>query len=167
MTNASPRAHRAFIGLGGNLDSPRPRVLAVFDALAAMPGVALLARSSLYASSPVGVIDQPDFINAVAEIDTTLEPVALLEALLAIEHHAGRVRGERFGPRTLDIDILLFDDVMLDVPHLTLPHPRMHERAFVLRPLLEIAPDALIPGKGRAASLLESVTHQMCEKTHD
>ena len=103
MTHASPRPARAFIGLGGNLDSPRPRLLAAFEAIAALPGVRLIARSSLYASSPVGLIDQPDFINAVALVETTLPPQALLDALLALEREAGRVRdvgqAERVRPR--------------------------------------------------------------------
>ncbi len=167
MTHASTRPARAFIGLGGNLDSPRPRLLAAFDAIAALPGVLLIARSSLYASSPVGLIDQPDFINAVALVETTLPPQTLLDALLSIERDAGRVRLTRFGPRTLDIDILLYDDRVLDEPSLTLPHPRMHERAFVLKPLVEIAPEVIIPGVGAARDLLPQVAHQQCDKTHD
>ena len=167
MTSASNPLHRAFIGLGGNLDSPKSRVQGAFDALGTLPGVRLLACSSLYASSPVGLTEQPDFINAVALIETTLAPQALLNALLDLERAAGRVRLARFGPRTLDIDILLYDDCIIDEPGLSIPHPRMHERAFVLKPLLEIAPEASIPGRGAAREYLAQVMNQHCERLDD
>jgi len=166
MTHASERLHRAYIGLGANLDSPARQLKAALEALAAMPALEVVACSSLYASSPVGVIEQPDFINAVALIETPHSPHELLAVLLEAERAAGRVRKERFGPRTLDIDILLFDDLQLDDPALTVPHPRMHERAFVLKPLLELAPDVLIPGRGPAVKWLETVADQRCER-HD
>jgi 2-amino-4-hydroxy-6-hydroxymethyldihydropteridine diphosphokinase len=113
-----------------------------------LPNTRLDAVSSLYRSAPVGHVDQPDFINAVAAIATTLSPRALLEALLEIEVRYGRVRDFPNAPRTLDLDIILYGDAELDEPGLAIPHPRMHERAFVLIPLSEIAPDATIPGRG-------------------
>ncbi|MEY3201632.1 MAG: hypothetical protein RIR70_1182, partial [Pseudomonadota bacterium] len=161
-TSASHGTHQVFIGLGANLGEPRQRVLLALEALAANPALRLMARSSLYASAPVGVIAQPDFINAVALIETSLGAESLLAALLEEERRAGRVRAERYGPRVLDIDILLFDDQLIESETLTVPHPRMHERSFVLQPLLEIAPEVVIPGKGPAAEWLARVTDQRC-----
>jgi 2-amino-4-hydroxy-6-hydroxymethyldihydropteridine diphosphokinase len=108
----------------------------------------------------VGEPDQPDFINAVVQIETALDPLEVLDALLAIERRHGRVRSRRNAPRTLDLDLLLYDDRTIDTPGLQLPHPRMHERAFVLLPLAEIAPDASIPGRGPVAALLPGVAGQ-------
>lgn len=119
-----------------------------------LPNTRLEAVSSLYRSAPVGHLDQPDFVNAVAAIGTTLSPRALLDALLDIEVRYGRVRDFTNAPRTLDLDIILFADAELDEPGLTIPHPRMHERAFVLIPLSEIAPDAMIPKRGRLRDLV-------------
>jgi 2-amino-4-hydroxy-6-hydroxymethyldihydropteridine diphosphokinase len=144
----------AYIGLGANLDDPAAQVEIALDELAHLPESRLAARSSLYASAPVGYAEQPDFINAVAALETRLSPRALLEAMLAIEHHHGRNRTFRNAPRTLDLDLLLYGDAHFHEESLTLPHPRMHERAFVLLPLLEIAPDLAIPGLGRAEGLL-------------
>lgn len=142
--------HRAYVALGSNLQRPEAQVRAAFDALSALADTRVVRRSSLYRSAPVGYADQPDFINAVAEIATRLAPHDLLNALLAVEREAGRQREFRNAPRTLDLDLLLYDDLALHEPGLTLPHPRMHERAFVLLPLIEIAPDVTIPGKGSA-----------------
>jgi 2-amino-4-hydroxy-6-hydroxymethyldihydropteridine diphosphokinase len=122
------------------------------DALGALPGTRLAAASSLYRTAPVGYADQPDFVNAVAALDTELSPRGLLDGLLAIERDAGRERSFRNAPRTLDLDLLLYGDATLEDDVLTVPHPRMHERAFVLAPLAEIAPDAEIPGRGSAAA---------------
>lgn len=142
--------HVAFLGLGSNLASPEAQVLAAFDQIAATPGVTLLRRSSLYRTAPIGYEAQPDFINAVAEVATELGPEELLEAMLGIEQRHGRVREFQNAPRTLDVDILLYANLSVATERLTVPHPRAHERAFVLEPLLEIAPHCHIPGLGPA-----------------
>jgi 2-amino-4-hydroxy-6-hydroxymethyldihydropteridine diphosphokinase len=147
----------AYIALGSNLDDPAGQVSDAFAALAALPDSRLTARSSLYRTAPVGYADQPDFINAVAALDTALAPRALLDALLEIELSRGRARKFANAPRTLDLDLLLYGDTQLDTPGLTLPHPRMHERAFVLVPLAEIAPDCVIPGRGTVGNLLHAL----------
>lgn len=155
----------AFIALGSNLGDARAQVLGAFDALAQLPDTRLLARSPLYLTPPWGVLEQPPFINAVAHIDTALSPHALLDALLAIERAAGRVRdGERWGPRTLDLDVLHLDGVMLSDGRLTLPHPRIRERAFVLLPLHDLAPGLQLPGQGQVANLLASLDTAGCER---
>jgi 2-amino-4-hydroxy-6-hydroxymethyldihydropteridine diphosphokinase len=155
---------RAFIGLGSNLDDPASQVLVAFDELARLPSSRLLTHSSLYRSAPMGRLDQPDFINAVAQIETGLSPHELLKALLEIEHRHGRVRECANGPRTLDLDLLIYDDLQCSGRCLTLPHPRMHQRAFVLQPLLEIAPDTRVPGHGAVADLLARCTGQRLER---
>lgn len=155
----------AFIALGSNLGDARAQVLGAFDALAQLPGTRLLARSPLYLTPPWGVLAQPPFINAVAHVDTALPPHELLDALLAIERAAGRVRdGERWGPRTLDLDILHLDGVAFSDERLTLPHPRIRERAFVLLPLHDLAPALQLPGQGRVADLLASLDTAGCER---
>ena len=133
---------RAAIALGSNLDDPESHVKRAFADLAALPDTTVLARSSLHRTKPVGYADQPDFINAVALVETALEPRALLDELLAIEKRHGRVREIPNGPRTLDLDIVLYGDATIDEPGLTIPHPRAHERAFVMDPLREVWPDA-------------------------
>ena len=155
-----PRPHCAFIALGSNLAEPERQVTQAFAALTQLPQTRLLAQSSLYRSAPVGYTEQADFINAVAQLETGLAPHDLLQSLLGIEHTFGRVRDFRNAPRTLDLDLLLYGDLMFHEPGLTLPHPRMHERAFVLLPLVEIAPDCDIPGKGRASAWLVRVGGQ-------
>ncbi len=157
-------AHLAFIGLGSNLHDPRSQLQQAFAGLDQLPGTKLLAQSSLYRSAPVGFLDQPDFVNAVAKIATDLTPQELLKALLQIEHRHGRERTFRNAPRTLDLDVLLYDDVRLHEHGLTIPHPQMHLRAFVLRPLLEIAPDCDIPAVGRAARALQACHDQVLER---
>ena len=157
-------ATKAFIGLGANLGDPESQVRRAFATLAELPGTRLLAASSLYRSAPVGVGAQPDFINAVAAIETQLAPRALLEALLAAERRFGRRREFPGAPRTLDLDLLLYGDRVIAEPGLIVPHPRMHERAFVLAPLAEIAPDIAIPGKSSAGELLAACTGQKIEK---
>lgn len=147
----------AYIALGANLEDPAAQVRAGFAALAALPQTRLIARSSLYRSAPVGYADQPDFVNAVAAVQTALAPRALLDALLAIERAHGRVRSFANAPRQLDLDVLLYDELQLHEPGLTVPHPRMHERAFVLLPLAEIAPRCVVPGRGAVADLLRAV----------
>jgi 2-amino-4-hydroxy-6-hydroxymethyldihydropteridine diphosphokinase len=154
---ASAHWHRAFVGLGSNLDDPERQIEMALAALDAVPSTRVLHCSQRYRTKPVGYADQPDFVNAVAELETGLEPQALLHQLLALERAQRRVRGRRNGPRTLDLDLLLYDQRELDEPDLTLPHPRMHERAFVLVPLHEIAPQANVPGHGRVSALLAQV----------
>ena len=146
--------HTAFIALGSNLDDPESKVRQGIAALAELPQAQLVAASSLYRSAAHGHADQPDYINAVAQLSTDLAPQALLAALLAIEQRFGRERTFRNAPRTLDLDLLLYDAQSIAEPGLAVPHPRMHERAFVLAPLLEIAPDCVIPGIGPAAACL-------------
>ena len=134
---------RAAIALGSNMDDPESQVRRGFDDIAALPATRILARSSLYRTAPVGYADQPDFINACALVETSLAPRALLDKLLAIEQRHGRVRTIRNGPRTLDLDIILYGDRHIDEPGLCVPHPRAREREFVLKPLLEVWPDAM------------------------
>lgn len=152
----------AFVALGSNLRDPRVQIQRGFAALAALPRTSLNARSRLYRTPPWGVADQPDFINAAARLETSLEPRALLDALLAIEVDAGRVRGVRNGPRILDLDLLLHGDRIIDEPDLVVPHPRLHERAFVLLPLADVAPELEIPGHGRVVDLLARVDAGGC-----
>jgi 2-amino-4-hydroxy-6-hydroxymethyldihydropteridine diphosphokinase len=144
----------ATVGLGANLNDPAAQVEYALAELDRLPGTRLIAQSSLYASAPVGYVDQPDFINAVAQVETTLAPRALLAALLDIEHRHGRERSFRNAPRTLDLDLLLYGKAHFHEDGLTLPHPRMSKRGFVLFPLLEIAPDTVIPGRGHAVDWL-------------
>lgn len=151
-------AEVAFVGLGSNLGDSAALLRAAFDALAALPDTRLLRASALYRTPAWGVTAQPDFVNAVAMLETRLAPHALLTAMLAIEREAGRDRrddgSDRWGPRTLDLDLLLYGQRSLDEPGLRLPHPHLHERAFALLPLLDIAPDARIPGIGAARDAL-------------
>ncbi|MBI1425550.1 MAG: 2-amino-4-hydroxy-6-hydroxymethyldihydropteridine diphosphokinase [Gammaproteobacteria bacterium] len=146
---------RAYIGIGSNLQQPIQQVQQAIAAMSQLPSTRLLSCSRLYRSAPMGPQDQPDYINAVAEIDTTLTPLELLDALHVIERTQGRVRdGSRWGPRTLDLDILLFGAECINFPQLTIPHPGLHERNFVLYPLQEIAPALVIPGQGELATLV-------------
>ncbi len=158
---------RAFLALGSNLDAPSHRLLKAFEQIAATPGITLVRRSSLYRTAPVGFIDQPDFVNAVAEVLTTLSPFELLAAALSVERQQGREREFVNAPRTLDVDVLLYADQRVDSERLTLPHPRAHERAFVLRPLLEIAPHCHIPGRGPARDFLPACGDQGIQRIHD
>jgi 2-amino-4-hydroxy-6-hydroxymethyldihydropteridine diphosphokinase len=156
----------AYIGLGANLDDPAAQVEYALAELDRLPATALATRSSLYATAPVGYVDQPDFINAVARIETALAPRALLVALLDIEHRHGRQRSFRNAPRTLDLDLLLYGAAHFHEQGLTLPHPRMTERAFVLLPLTEIAPELDIPGRGRAADWISACADQSVAPIH-
>jgi len=140
-------------------------VLGAFDALDQLPQTRLLERSPLYLTPPWGVLEQPPFINAVARIDTALSPHDLLDALLGVERAAGRVRdGERWGPRTLDLDVLHIDGVALSDERLTLPHPRISERAFVLLPLNDLAPELKLAQQGKVADLLAALETTGCER---
>jgi 2-amino-4-hydroxy-6-hydroxymethyldihydropteridine diphosphokinase len=156
--------HRVFIGLGSNLADPVAQVTDALNALDKLPGTRLRRRSSLYRSAPVGYLEQPDFINAVAQLETELTPRALLDKLLLLEHERGRTRELCNGPRTLDLDMLLYDDLQHHEHGLTIPHPQMHLRAFVLQPLLEIMPDCFIPGVGLAAEAALHCTGQKLER---
>lgn len=154
----------AYVALGANLADPLAQVGAAFEALARLPQSRLLRTSSLYRTAPIGLHRQPDFINAVAALETTLSPHALLAALFAVERQFGRRRDFHHAPRTLDLDLLLYDQQVIDSTELCLPHPRMHLRAFVIAPLLEIAPDCTIPGRGTAAAWLPAVCRQAIER---
>lgn len=157
----------AYVALGANLGDPIATVRAALAALRALPDTRLLAASSLYRTAPVGLRNQPDFINAVAvlEVDSAVLPApTFLERLFAIEAAFGRVRSVKNAPRTLDLDLLLYGDQRLDLPQLTLPHPRMAERAFVLMPLAEIAPGLQIPRHGCIEDLLPAVAGQRIER---
>lgn len=152
--------NRAYIALGANLGDPVATVHAAFAALAALPHSRLVQQSPLYRTAPQGIEDQPEFINAAAAVDTTLSPAELLTALLSIETRFGRQRAEKNGPRTLDLDILLYNDWQIREPHLTLPHPRLHLRAFVLYPLADLAPTLALPGRGSLAAWRPAVANQ-------
>lgn len=156
--------HVAYLGLGSNLGDSRQQLRQALADIGRLPDTRLLARSSFYRSAPVGYLDQPDFVNAVARIETALAPRALLAALLDIEQEHGRRRTFQNAPRTLDLDVLLYDDVRMHEHGLTLPHPQMHLRAFVLLPLLEIAPDCAIPGIGPAALAMRDCQDQQLER---
>lgn len=155
------KGRSAYIGLGSNLDSPVKQVMRAFAELGALPETSLLAVSRLYQSRPMGPADQPDYINAVAAIETALSPEALLRALQSIEQAHHRVRGERWGARTLDLDILLYADEVIETPELQVPHPGLHERNFVLYPLQEIVPNHfVIPGKGSISDWIARVSSE-------
>ncbi len=153
--------HNAFVALGsnlpGNLDSPASQILRGFQAIEKLPKTRLVKRSSLYQSTPVGYDNQPDFINAVAQVRTELSAIALLDALLEIEQQVGRERPFPNAPRVLDLDLLLYDDLEMQTVKLTLPHPRMCERSFVMLPLAEIVSDLHIAKRGSVVELLEKL----------
>jgi 2-amino-4-hydroxy-6-hydroxymethyldihydropteridine diphosphokinase len=155
----------AYVGLGSNLDDPVAQVRAGLRALSALDDTRVECSSSLYRSEPVGLKEQPDFVNAACRLRTSLAPARLLQDLLLIERTHGRVRGlQTGGPRTLDLDLLLYGQETHHAPDLILPHPRLHERAFVLYPLLELDPDLVVPGHGPAARLLTACTGQRVER---
>jgi 2-amino-4-hydroxy-6-hydroxymethyldihydropteridine diphosphokinase len=163
MSQEAP-THIAHIGLGANLADPEMQVRAALDELAAAPGIVLERKSSLYRTAPIGYDNQPDFINAVVRVRTTLEPQALLDVLLDIERAHGRVRKFLNAPRTLDLDVLLYDDRLINTDTLNVPHPRAHLRAFVLLPLLEVSPDLVIPGIGPANAWLARCQDQPIQR---
>ncbi len=154
----------AYVGLGSNLDAPQRHVTQALRELGAIPATRVLGCSSLYRSEPLGHAPQPEFVNAVAALDTSLDAETLLDELQAIEARHGRARSFQNAPRTLDLDLLLYDDAVHHSPRLTVPHPRMHERAFVLRPLIELAPEIAVPGHGRARDLLAACAGQRVER---
>lgn len=153
------RGVRAWIGLGGNREDSRSLLTEALARLSTTPDVDVLRRSVIYRSPAWGVEDQPDFVNAVAELETTLEPRDLLRLLLAVEAGLGRDRSRelRWGPRCIDLDLLTYGDMRLQSDELELPHPRMHLRAFVLVPLLQLEPGFRIPGRGAAADCLQDI----------
>jgi 2-amino-4-hydroxy-6-hydroxymethyldihydropteridine diphosphokinase len=157
------RVHTAFVALGANLGNPQSAVEAAITAIGLLPGTELRARSSLYRTAPVDA-GGPDFVNAVIELRTTLLPLDLLHMLQAIEHSHGRERSVRNAPRTLDLDLLNWDELVMRTDELTLPHPRLHQRAFVLRPLFEIAPALLLPGLGPLGPWLALAADQRIER---
>jgi 2-amino-4-hydroxy-6-hydroxymethyldihydropteridine diphosphokinase len=154
----------AFVGLGGNLGEPSRQLEQAFAALDRLPQTRLVRRSSLFRSAPLGYAGQPEFVNAVAALETELPAQRLLAELQAIEKQHGRERSFPNAPRTLDLDLLLFGSAVINAPGLTVPHARMHERAFVLLPLVEIAPLATIPGRGPARDLLLGCKGQVVER---
>ncbi len=154
----------AYVGLGSNIGEPRRQLREALQELDALPQTRATATSSFYRSSPVGYLDQPEFLNAVAQLDTSLAPESLLDCLQDIEARHGRERSFPGAPRTLDLDLLLFGAERLATPRLTIPHPRMHERAFVLQPLLELDSEISIPGKGKASTLLSGCGSQKIER---
>ncbi|MEO6993135.1 MAG: 2-amino-4-hydroxy-6-hydroxymethyldihydropteridine diphosphokinase [Lacunisphaera sp.] len=137
----------AFLGIGSNLGDRRAQLAAAVRALSADPAVCIVHGSSIYETKPVGKTDQPDFLNMVIQVNTPLLPLALLAVCLDVEARLGRERRERWGPRTVDLDVLIYGTEQLNAERLVLPHPRMHERSFVMAPLAEIAPDVLVNGR--------------------
>ena len=149
---------RAYVGLGANLGEREETLRAAVAGLAATIGVEVVTVSAFRATDPVGYVDQPRFLNGAVALETTLTPRELLDALLAVERSLGRNRdGPRFGPRTIDLDLLLYGDEMLDEPGLTVPHPRLHERAFALEPLAELDPGLVVPGHGPLETLIRKL----------
>jgi len=148
---------RAWVGLGGNTGEPVATLRSAITAIAALPHTKLLRQSSLYRTPAWGPVPQPDYINAVCLVETQLDASELLAGLLDIERAFGRQRLERWGPRSLDLDVLLYGDRVIDVPGLRVPHPHLHERAFMLVPLLEVDPQASIPGVGSARDALAAL----------
>jgi len=154
----------AYLSLGSNMGDREANVRKALDHLATNPRIRVMKVSSLYETAPIGVTDQNDFFNAVALIETDLDPTDLLDAILDIEKIVGRVRNLRWGPRVIDIDILLYDDVEINTPELTIPHPEMMNRAFVLIPLAEIAPDLELPGGLKPSEAIGKLGDQRVRK---
>ncbi len=149
---------RAYVGLGANLGDRAATLARAVELLGQRPLIEIVAVSSFRETDPVGYLDQPRFLNAAVALDTSLRPDALLGALLDVERELGRTReGPRYGPRTVDLDLLLIDGVTLDDPALTLPHPRLHERVFALEPLVELDSSIVVPGRGTVGQLLSGL----------
>jgi 2-amino-4-hydroxy-6-hydroxymethyldihydropteridine diphosphokinase len=148
---------RAYVGLGANLGPKEVTLLRAVDLLAAEDGIEVLELSELRQTAPVGVVDQPEFLNGALAVETSLAPRELLDVLLRVERELGRVRDERWGPRTIDLDLLVYGDETVDEPGLRVPHPRLHERRFALEPLAELEPELEIPGLGKVSELLGKV----------
>ena len=154
----------AFVGVGSNLGEPARQIEQALAELDGLPHSRVVRRSSLYRSAPLGYAAQPDFVNAVAQLETGMPAQRLLGELQAIESRHGRQRSFANAPRTLDLDVLLYGDLVMKTDTLEIPHPRMHERAFVLKPLLEISPEVAIPGIGAAKDALQGVAGQVVER---
>jgi len=155
----------AYIGLGSNMTDPIAQVHSGFSALKQLADTRVEACSSLYRTAPIGLQDQPDFINAVCRVTTRVAPAVLMQCLLDIEQAHGRVReGDKGGPRSLDLDLLIYGDELIQSAQLTVPHPRLHERAFVLYPLFELDPEMLIPGRGSLRELMRQCSAQRIQK---
>ena len=148
---------RAYVGLGANLGPREVTLLRAADLLAAADGVEVVAVAQLRETEPVGLVEQPPFLNGAVAIDTSLPPRALLDLLLEIERSLGRVRGERWGPRTIDLDLLAYGDERVEEEGLHVPHPRLHERRFALEPLAELDPELEIPGLGTVSELIAAL----------
>ena len=150
---------RAYVGLGANLGDREAALGRAVELLDEADGIDVVAVSSWRETEPWGPVEQPPFLNGAAALETDLDPGALLEVLLDVERRLGRVRreGERWGPRVIDLDVLLYGDLVVDEPGLAVPHPHLHERRFALEPLAELAPDALVPGRGTVAALLDAL----------
>jgi 2-amino-4-hydroxy-6-hydroxymethyldihydropteridine diphosphokinase len=148
---------RAYVGLGANVGPREVTLLRAVDLLGTSDGVAIVAVSQLRETEPVGVVGQPPFLNGAVAVDTTLGPRDLLDELLAVESELGRVRTERWGPRTVDLDLLVYGSETIDEPGLHVPHPRLHERRFALEPLAELDPELVVPGLGRVADALAAL----------
>ena len=155
----------AYIGLGANLGDCRASLHQALRELAILPTIKIVSVSSLYETAPVGVTDQPNFFNQAAAVETSLSPQTLLQALLHIENQMGRTRTLRWGPRVIDLDLLLYGDAQITLPVLTVPHPRLRERGFVMIPLAEIAPELALPGDGKTvAEIAESFSQNYCNQ---
>jgi 2-amino-4-hydroxy-6-hydroxymethyldihydropteridine diphosphokinase len=149
---------RAYVGLGSNLGDRAATLSRAVELLGREPGIEVVAVSAFRETDPVGYLDQPPFLNGAVAVETPLAPREVLDALLEVERQLGRTRlGPRYGPRTVDLDLLLVDGIVVDEPGLTVPHPRLHERAFALEPLLELDPGLVVPGHGRVADLLRGL----------
>lgn len=148
---------RAYVGLGANVGPREVTLLRAVDLLAAADGVVVLAVSQLCETDPVGVVDQPSFLNGAVALETSLGPRELLDLLLSVERELGRVREERWGPRTVDLDLLVYGDEVVDEPGLRVPHPRLHERRFSLEALAELEPELDVPGRGTVSALLAAL----------
>lgn len=156
---------RAYVGMGSNLQDPVAQLQQAARALQALPQTRLLAVSPYYRNPPMGSVAQPDYVNAVAALETSLDAPRLLDLLLMIENQQGRVRdGKRWGPRSLDLDLLLFGDNVITTPHLTVPHPGLPERNFVLYPLYDVAPQLVIPGHGQIRDLVAQCSAEGLER---
>ncbi len=165
MSKSKSRCAGVYVGLGSNLDNPIGQLRTAKSALSMLPRTRLERCSSFYRTVPVGYAEQSDFLNAVCRLSTELDPAMLVEHLLAIEVQHGRVeRKQKWGPRILDLDLLLYDQSVMSTPGVTVPHPRLHERAFVLYPLSELDRDLIVPGRGKVAELLVSCREQKIEK---
>lgn len=149
---------RAYVGLGSNLQDPLRQVVDALSELDRSPDTVIVKVSGCYRSAPIGPPGQPDYVNAAAEIETALDPTGLLRFFQQLEQSHGRVRGERWGARTLDLDLLLYGQAVIQSPTLTVPHPHLHERAFVLMPLQDLDPTLIVPGLGRVSELLASIS---------